>query len=573
MRTLRLLSPILIPLFISGCGGGADPQLSAVSKLAASQECIGCHAEALSPGTGLIISEEWQASTHNTGNGAGCADCHDPAPGHPNLCDSCHGGGGKPTGDEVARNPDAAGKCAKCHGLSFPNDVMLRLAPQHFGNMTASALNTRYRASYVSSRYISHCTYCHNPHDTGSAIVKARQWAESPHGDTRAGAYSAYDFKTRGSAPPMSISFEANCVRCHTTTGFLNFVKSGFLDVHTWGRDSDKTKEVTGCDACHDNGAGRSYSYQVRSVPAATIYYNYSSAKTFPTVKLNNSATVYPNAGPSNVCMPCHTGRGIGRMIKDAAALGLNFANANSPGAHYRPAGANLFQVSGYEFDTRSYVNPQFLHSSIGMSNTRGTGSKGPCITCHMSSDNSHLFLPVTLDATQVITGVISTTCVRCHDGSFQPSHSAASLQAGKAGYAAALAVLNLLKTGKSTSTNWDSFSPGNGANTMGASFNYSLLSADPGAFAHNPLYTKRLIYDSIDWINDGILDDDVEAAVNSAALTPNTTTGLVSLSNPITKLAYFPAQAAGSVSATALAQVKSDAIIYLLGSPGGLRP
>lgn len=554
MRTIRLLSPLLIPLLFLGCGGGGDPQSEAVSKQAASEECITCHTQAVSPGTALSVTREWQVSAHNTANGAGCADCHEPAAGHPNSCDACHAGGAPPTSDEVTRNPDAAGKCGKCHGLSFPGDVMARLAPQHFGNMTASALNTRYRASYVSSRYRNNCTNCHNPHDMSSAIVVARQWAQSPHGDTLAGAYAAYDFKTRGSAPPMSTSFEANCVRCHTSTGYLNFVRSGFLDVHAWGLDTDKTKEVTGCNVCHDNGAGRSYSYQVRAVPPARIYYNYSSSKTFPTVKLNDSAFVYPDAGPSNVCMPCHTGRGIGRMIAQAAALGLNFANANSPGAHYRAAGAHLFQASGYEYDGRNYVNADFLHRSIGLGNTRGTGSKGPCVTCHMANGTSHHFLPVTLDGSQAITGIASTACAKCHDGAFMPAQTAVSLQSAKAGYAAALVVLNQIRSGKSTSTNWNSFSPGNGANTMGASFNYTLLTGEPGAFAHNPLYTKRLIYDSIDWISDASLNDDVAAAVSAVTLP-------ASVTNPVTKLAYSPAEIAG---------LKALALSYLQGTGGG---
>jgi hypothetical protein len=35
----------------------------------------------------------------------------------------------------------------------------------------------------------------------------------------------------------------------------------------------------------------------------------------------------------------------------------------------------------------------------------------------------------------------------------------------------------------------------------MGAAFNYSLLHHEPGAWAHNRLYAKLLIFDSIDWL------------------------------------------------------------------------
>ena len=35
----------------------------------------------------------------------------------------------------------------------------------------------------------------------------------------------------------------------------------------------------------------------------------------------------------------------------------------------------------------------------------------------------------------------------------------------------------------------------------MGATFNFDALKNDPGAFAHNDVYTKRLIYDSLEWL------------------------------------------------------------------------
>jgi hypothetical protein len=557
MQLKNLLFLALVPVIFAGCGSGSDSSDNnphGAAAVASAQTCAAtdCHGRETSPGTGELIAEEWRLSAHSTANAAGCADCHEPDAGHPSLCSKCHGGGSS----AVTRNPDNAGNCGKCHGLAHPGDVMLTLAPQHFGNMTTSELNTKYRASYVSSRYVGNCRYCHNPHDTTTALVKARQWAESAHGETTAGAYAAYDFKTRGSSQPAATTFEAACVRCHTTTGFQNFVNSNFTDIHAWGDATDKTKEVTGCNACHDNGEGRSYGYQVRRVPPVTIYYNYSSTKIAPMVKLNNRPTLYPDIASSNLCLPCHTGRAIGRLIKDAAAAGLKFTNANSPGAHYRAAGAILLMNSGYEFEGRSYANRDFLHSSVGLRNTRGTGSKGPCITCHLTGKESHLFLPVSLDGRLAITEITSTACAKCHDGKFQARHTAASLQETKEGYAAALAMLNQIRDGKVSSNDWDNFSPGNGANTMGASFNYSILSAEPGAFAHNALYARRLIYDSIDWISNHSMDHDVVAAINAAKL-------IAPVTNPVTKVRYTESEITG---------LQQKAVNYLTEA-GGVRP
>ena len=74
----------------------------------------------------------------------------------------------------------------------------------------------------------------------------------------------------------------------------------------------------------------------------------------------------------------------------------------------------------------------------------------------------------------------------------------------------------------------------------MGAAFNLNMVLHDPGAYAHNRFYVKRLVYDSIDWANNGILDNDVEAAINASSLT---------------------------------ATQKTDAINYLIGGAGGTRP
>ena len=60
----------------------------------------------------------------------------------------------------------------------------------------------------------------------------------------------------------------------------------------------------------------------------------------------------------------------------------------------------------------------------------------------------------------------------------------------------------------------------GTGMNNMGAAFNYNVLEHDPGGVAHNRRYTRRLIYDSIDWLDDGNLNYSVSATL--AALNPS---------------------------------------------------
>jgi hypothetical protein len=57
----------------------------------------------------------------------------------------------------------------------------------------------------------------------------------------------------------------------------------------------------------------------------------------------------------------------------------------------------------------------------------------------------------------------------------------------------------------------------GTGYNNMGAAFNLNLLKHDFGAFTHFSNYVKQLIYDSIDWIDDGTLATPFNASTGTA--------------------------------------------------------
>jgi len=44
----------------------------------------------------------------------------------------------------------------------------------------------------------------------------------------------------------------------------------------------------------------------------------------------------------------------------------------------------------------------------------------------------------------------------------------------------------------------------------FGAAHNYNYLHHEPGAYAHNRFYAKRLIFDSIDWVDNYVLDGSI---------------------------------------------------------------
>jgi hypothetical protein len=196
------------------------------------------------------------------------------------------------------------------------------------------------------------------------------------------------------------------------------------------------------------------------------------------------------------------------------------------------------------------------------------TGSNGPCIGCHMSRPNKngdHLFLPVSRSTTTIglVTGLASEVCFNCHGPSpvvildmineekrqylgaleslkdqlasqrgyyFFPFNPYIYLTAsfsdpktacnqnvpvknwltgadhsGSGGEFPTSAVATMPNCTKITGN--DTGTPGTGKNNMGAAFNFNLLDHDPGAYVHNRMYVKRLIYDSIDWLDDGIMN------------------------------------------------------------------
>lgn len=515
-KSLNLLLGATAMVSMYGCG--SDNRESNVDQQSAtfqaSAACISCHAtNKTSPVTGALIVEEWKLSAHNLNSGAACTDCHTNN-GHPNG------------GSIVAAVQDT--QCGTCHtvaGLGAPHYAL-------FANTTTA----RY-VGLTNAQDVQKCRTCHNPHDTTSVMQINRDWADSGHGDVAGPAFSGRTWYSNSS-----------CNRCHTSTGYVNYVNSGGTTLATFSG----TNEVIGCKACHSD-----YSWARRTV-GAVVEPRFSN--------LSGSIEItFPNSGESNICLTCHIGREAGASIQYSTS---NFTNRSFINSHYLTAGGIVFGKIGYEYAGRSYVKPAFYqHDLVGAASGAGTAD-GPCVGCHMKTTTSHKFQPVAKDGNGVITAITSTACATCHTGGF--ALTAADLEAEKAGLKAATealeAVLRVINVhfyeahpyfynaqyvvgGVNTGvTNWVKFDPvalGLTANevgkrTMGAAFNLNTIKHDPGAYAHNRFYTKRLIYDSIDWANDGLLDNDVEASINATSLT---------------------------------AGEKAEAIDYLLGGPGGARP
>lgn len=487
-----MLTAMSVAVLLNGCGASSKESAGSASNVPKVSEasCAQCHGSGRSSVTVGYIYDEYGTSKHFSLAGAGCQDCHGGG--------SQHNG----VGPLPFPNPDAAGICVNCHTTTL-------LGAPHFNNITTLTVgsNVSYPASYVNARNINNCRNCHNPHSTplsyGTQKTLYADYAESAHGDVNGEGWVHYKWKGAD---------RASCRRCHTTTGLIANLNG------TTASFGAGNSEVLDCTGCHSN-----YNFSatnLRNVAAIT------------NPGFTNVTTIhFSDAGKSNICLKCHVGREAGMSITKSTAF-KNFTGTTSfINSHYLTAGGVVFAKTGYEFAGLSYANVGFFqHASVG-------GTDGACVGCHMKNTNSHKFMPVTKTG-DTITAIVSTTCATCHAGGF--ALTPASLEAEKEelkaatdALKAALALKSIhfansnpyfFKTATSTAranavTKWSKFAPASiltGRNTMGAAYNLNMVLHDPGAYAHNRFYIKRLLYDSIDWINDGLINKDVTATINA---------------------------------------------------------
>jgi hypothetical protein len=203
-------------------------------------------------------------------------------------------------------------------------------------------------------------------------------------------------------------------------------------------------------------------------------------------------------------------------------------------------AAGTLYQTTGYQYrQDPDYDWPQqYVHWSIAFVQRPTSKNQGACIACHMDgSPQKHLFTPFSTASNGVIAQVTSTTCFNttgCHNTT---NFTAGFLQSKKDGYQASLAVVTKLLEGMTIyfnpakppyffddqanttpTTNWVRTINGTqyGSDVMGAAFNLRLLLAEAGAWAHNDIYTKRLLYDTVDFLDNGQLDNSVSVTIQN---------------------------------------------------------
>lgn len=503
VKYIFFLFVLLLSIMILGCGNGDKSLYSSGTAEAQSTKCILCHRNDVSTVTGAKIVDEWKLSSHNTKDGAGCYACHSGGNyQHPAEFSSV-----MKEFPNIERTPKGE-VCLSCHEYTLPK--------AHYAFYTSSGSHP---AQYVSKNYKSSCSSCHNPHNP-DPTNEHRHYAKSGHGNVNGVAWTNRDFKDN-----------VSCIRCHTATGYIDYVNSNFTaPTATWATQDDNTREVLTCKACH-----LSYDFKksVRTVSQYTAMYKEN---------FKSSYVQFPDVSKSNICIPCHAGRESGQSVRTIS----NFTNVSFKNPHYLAAAGVFYAKAGYHFYSSlakydNYANFGFSHSRIGMTGQFtqttpvGSGTDGQCVACHFGNGGTYNnFSSHTLNPVYVARSTGATGCYGCHTGEnmaelieeeklkFERGMDFFKfvLSENKMFYADTYPYFykdtnsnGLLDSSEINSSNtikdWTAVGPQlgdgvTGANNMGAAFNYKLLQAEKGAHVHNRTYARRLISHSIFYLQTG---------------------------------------------------------------------
>ena len=360
------------------------------------------------------------------------------------------------------------------------------------------------------------------------------------------------------------------CNRCHNATGFVGIL----ANPAGTAQPVTAVGQVLTCWGCHTDSA----SGALRTL-SGTTFTNYTGSTGWNPIgyALNYGKKPYPDVKGSNLCIQCHDARERDPgAITDASTtysrthylqaaatmyvkmgflnLSTGAASGTSSAAYRKTLMSNQDVAGGISSPHRKLGTPAMVGDHGITAADTGLLSNGPCVACHFASGNH----------TQTFNQkVITDVCVKCHDSehghdiSTEAAFHQYFLEPQKEAYEAALQlaidVFNSKATGislaseperpqyvrayttaslaatpdnptEAAAAQWTTaatIAPYVGKKTklMGAISNIVLFKRDPGGYAHARTYSRRLIYDSIDFIDDGVLNMSVGAT--ALATTP----------------------------------------------------
>ncbi len=340
------------------------------------------------------------------------------------------------------------------------------------------------------------------------------------------------------------------CQRCHTSTGASNFLnnpaaydqtKNDFSHLAGWTNSSksSKQREMLYCWGCHVNSANG----VLRDPGGFTAPYNFAGA-----------VAKFPNVGATNVCVPCHAGRESGSSLDTIT----DFSNASFKNSHYMAAAGLMYVKAGFigfidpntPIGTSTYGKSltstedggalSSTHRKLGTTAINGDShntaaftpgnfdSNGPCVTCHMQATGQPT--RATSHTLAINTNAANEVCIKCHGTEVDTQeHLTTFLEEQAVPFQNALTLATTLLKNKygieydsavnpyffpvgkeHTNANqvkdWTlggTLSQADAKKLMGACFNINLLNREPAAYVHARTYARRLLYDTIDFLDD----------------------------------------------------------------------
>ncbi|UMA63498.1 cytochrome c3 family protein [Roseivivax marinus] len=328
------------------------------------------------------------------------------------------------------------------------------------------------------------------PFDAAGVDVQNTQeiadWFRSAHADATAEAFRHWDEEEE---------ITAVCATCHSGAGFRDFhgldgSEAGVVD------GPIRPGGVVDCGTCHDAGLA-----EVTEV-------------VFP------SGLRHPVQGVEASCMTCHQGRTSGEDVAEAVAeMDLDTPNPDLRfiNPHYATAAATWlggYGGSGYHYEGMSYAGRFFHAPPVASCNSCHDPHTlevafEPCQTCHLAdsprairiarqsydgSDDTSKGIHSDIEANAAtLLDMVKTYAAEVagapiiHDGGRYPYFFADANGDGAIDQAA------------NGPTAYEAWTP----RSLRAAYNWKLVTADPGNFAHNPVYVLQLLYDSIADLSD----------------------------------------------------------------------
>jgi hypothetical protein len=580
--SLMLFSAMSMVALLNGCGSSSKETAGTPADVAKVDEktCAQCHGSAYNSQSGMPIYSEYVQSKHflnSTGEVIGCQDCH--------------GGGAQHNGVGPIpySNPDKAGKCFGCHkneflGLYNTNQKPTAIQKAHFYNITGAGIHD---AMYVTKNFENGCTACHEPHNplNGKGAEQRKAWAESGHGKVSGLPFADEDFKGNTS-----------CIRCHTSTGYSNFLAgttggttkawSDPFPATTWATPGDNGREVLTCRTCHVND-----SFSVKSAPAFTApYNNNANPKQLPDIGESNLCvachTGRENADSIEAIKDFTNASFKNSHYKAGAALmymASGFSNFTSS-AQVIGTSTRLKTMTPDNDSVPSYGiagGVTSTHRKLGTTLINGDShnatffvpgtadANGPCVTCHLNVNGAPTGDRAAFGHTwKIDVNAAQQLCIKCHAAEVTNGIDFTTatttnlnlfLEDQALGFTDALALIqNLFLTkynikydsvnypyfydltkdpsGKTAVKDWARGTKDQkfGKRLMGAAFNLNLLTKDPASYVHARTYTRRLIYDTVDYLDDKTLNYSVSTtavAYNNAIYVKGATSAASSAS------------------------------------------